>query len=62
MSAAPISIGVYTALVIGLGGYSFDFWALVVATFFQLITCVAVTELASAIPYSSDKFCQIFSG
>jgi hypothetical protein len=62
ISAAPISIGVYTALVIGLGGFPFYIWAFVVAAFFQLITCVAVAEIASAIPHSSGEFYLLFSG
>lgn len=57
ITATPVTVGVYTALTIGLGGFPFYIWALVVASFFQLITCLAIAELASAIPHSSGTWC-----
>lgn len=55
ITASPLSIGVYTSLVIGLGGFPFYIWGLLFATVFQLITCVVIAELASAIPHSSGQ-------
>lgn len=53
ITCAPLCIGAYLALIIGLGGSAFYIWGFLVAAIFQLITCVALAEIASAIPHSS---------
>lgn len=55
VTGAPIAIGTYLSLTIGLGGSPAYFWGFVVMGFFQLTTCLAISELASAIPHSSGK-------
>lgn len=55
VTAAPIAIGTYLSLTIGLGGSPAYFWGYVMMGFFQLTTCLAVSELASALPHSSGK-------
>lgn len=53
LTAAPIGVGAYLALIVGLGGPPFYIWGFLFAAVFQIVTCVAVAELASAIPHSS---------
>jgi amino acid transporter len=53
ISCAPLTIGAYLALVIGLGGSPFYIWGFLFAAIFQLVTCVALAEIASAMPHSS---------
>ncbi|KAL4894125.1 amino acid/polyamine transporter I [Aspergillus ambiguus] len=53
VTGAPIAIGTYLSLTIGLGGSAAYFWGYVMMGFFQLTTCLAMCELASAIPHSS---------
>ncbi|CEO59605.1 hypothetical protein PMG11_04277 [Penicillium brasilianum] len=53
VTGAPIAIGSYLSLTIGLGGSPAYFWGFVMTGFFQLTTCLAISELASAIPHSS---------
>lgn len=53
ITAPPIAIGLYLNLIIGVGGSAYYIWALLFVAFFQLITCFAVAEMASAIPHSS---------
>ncbi|RJE25244.1 hypothetical protein PHISCL_02394 [Aspergillus sclerotialis] len=53
VTGAPIAIGSYLSLTIGLGGSAAYFWGYVMMGFLQLTTCLAVCELASAIPHSS---------
>jgi choline transport protein len=62
VTAPPIAIGTYLSLVVGLGGSPAYFWGFVLMGVMQLATCLAVAELASAIPHSSGetaaKICQ----
>ncbi|KAJ5825833.1 hypothetical protein N7474_002971 [Penicillium riverlandense] len=53
VTGAPIAIGSYLSLTIGLGGSPAYFWGYFMMGFFQLATCLAISELASAIPHSS---------
>lgn len=55
VTSAPIAIGTYLSLIIGLGGSPAYFWGYFMMGFFQLASCLAVCELASAIPHSSGK-------
>lgn len=55
VTGAPIAIGSYLSLTIGLGGSPAYFWGYFMMGFFQLTTCLAMSELASAIPHSSGK-------
>ena len=55
ITAPPIGIGLYLSLIVGVGGFRFYIWGYLFSAFFQLITCLAVAELASAIPHSSGK-------
>lgn len=55
VTGAPIAIGTYLSLIMGLGGSPAYFWGYVVMGFFQLASCMAISELASAIPHSSGK-------
>lgn len=58
LTSAPIAIGFYTSLVIGLGGSPAYFWGFILTGVFQLTVCLAVSELASAIPHSSGSPCS----
>lgn len=53
VTSAPIAIGAYLSLAIGLGGSPAYFWGFFMVGFFQLAVCLAAAELASAIPHSS---------
>ena len=53
ITATPVAIGTYLALSIGTGGPPFFFFDFLYAGFFQIILCLALAELASAIPHSS---------
>ncbi|KAE8167830.1 amino acid/polyamine transporter I [Aspergillus tamarii] len=53
VTSAPIAIGAYLSLAIGLGGSPAYFWGFFMVGFFQLFVCLATAELASAIPHSS---------
>lgn len=55
VTGAPIAIGTYLSLVVGLGGSPAYFWGFVLMGVMQTATCLAVAELASAIPHSSGK-------
>lgn len=56
LTCAPLAIGFYLSMVIGLGGSPAYFWGFVVTGFFQLFVCLAVSELASAIPHSAGSY------
>ncbi|KAM3473670.1 hypothetical protein MY8738_008246 [Beauveria namnaoensis] len=53
VTSAPIAIGAYMSLAIGLGGSPAYFWGFFMVGFFQLLVCLATAELASAIPHCS---------
>ncbi|RMZ78915.1 hypothetical protein DV737_g3695, partial [Chaetothyriales sp. CBS 132003] len=53
VTLAPIAIGTYLSLVVGLGGSPAYFWGFMLMGVMQTTTCLAVAELASAIPHSS---------
>lgn len=55
VTAPPIAIGTYLSLVIGLGGSPAYFWGFILMGVMQTATCLAVAELASAIPHSSGE-------
>jgi amino acid transporter len=55
VTGAPIAIGTYLSLIVGLGGSPAYFWGYIVMGFFQLATCLSIAELASAIPHSSGR-------
>ena len=55
VTATPLALGTYTSLTIGVGGSAGYFWGFIFVGVFQLITCLAVAEIASAIPHSSGK-------
>src|ERR1700742_2068797 len=55
VTAPPIAIGTYLSLVVGLGGSPAYFWGFLLMGVMQTATCLAVAELASAIPHSSGK-------
>lgn len=55
VTGARIAIGTYLSLTIGLGGSPAYIWGFVMMGFFQLMTCLAMAELSSAIPHSSGK-------
>lgn len=58
VTAPPIAIGAYLSLVIGLGGSPAYFWGFILMGVMQTATCLAVAELASAIPHSSGQSCN----
>ncbi|KAL2071013.1 hypothetical protein VTL71DRAFT_14039 [Oculimacula yallundae] len=64
LTAAPIAIGFYLSLVIGLGGSAGYFWDFIMVAVFQMIVCLAVCELASAMPHSSGPahWVQVLAG
>ncbi|KAB8218864.1 amino acid permease-domain-containing protein [Aspergillus novoparasiticus] len=53
VTGAPVAIGTYLSVTIGLGGSPAYIWGFIMMGLFQLTTCLAVAELASAIPHSS---------
>lgn len=53
VTSAPIAIGTYLSLAIGLGGSPAYFWGFLMVGFFQFAMCLAAAELASAMPHSS---------
>jgi hypothetical protein len=53
ITGPPIAMGLYLNLIIGVGGSPYYIWGLLFVIFFQMITCFAVAEIASAIPHSS---------
>ncbi|KIX98633.1 uncharacterized protein Z520_05934 [Fonsecaea multimorphosa CBS 102226] len=53
VTGAPVAIGTYLSLAIGLGGSPAYFWGFLVVGIFQFPVVLAVSELASAIPHSS---------
>jgi hypothetical protein len=55
LTSAPLAIGFYLSMVIGLGGSPAYFWGFIVMGFFQLFVCLAICELASAIPHSAGS-------
>ena len=64
VTSAPIAIGTYMSLAIGLGGSPAYFWGFFMVGFLQLAVCLAAAELASAIPHSSGMYpglCKISS-
>lgn len=59
VTGAPLTIGSYLSLAVGLGGSAGYFWGFLMVGFFQLVVCLAVCELASAIPHSSGLFLHL---
>lgn len=55
VTSAPIAIGAYLSLAIGLGGSPAYFWGFFAVGLLQLAACLAAAELASAIPHSSGE-------
>ena len=55
LTSAPLAIGFYLSMVIGLGGSPAYFWGFILMGFFQVFVCLAVCELASAIPHSAGS-------
>jgi hypothetical protein len=55
ITAAPLAMGLYLSLVVGVGGSPFFIWGFVFVVFFQMIVCFTVAEVASAIPHSSGQ-------
>lgn len=55
VTSAPVAIGTYLSLAIGLGGSPAYFWGYFIVGLFQFATCLATAELASAIPHSSGS-------
>ncbi|OQU98455.1 hypothetical protein CLAIMM_04241 [Cladophialophora immunda] len=53
ITGAPVAIGTYLSLVVGLGGSPAYFWGYILTGFFQFAVALAAAELASAIPHSS---------
>lgn len=53
ITGAPLTVGTYLSLSIGVGRSPAFFWGFIVVAFFNGITCLAVAELASAFPHSS---------
>lgn len=53
VTCAPIAIGTYLSLAIGLGGSPAYFWGFFMVGFFQFAMCLVTAELASAMPHSS---------
>lgn len=51
ITAAPISIGSFLALAIGLGGPPFFFYGFLFTGLGQLILCLAAAEIASSRPH-----------
>jgi choline transport protein len=60
VTATPLALGTYTSLTIGVGGSAGYFWGFIFVGIFQFITCLAVAEIASAIPHSSGE--SMFAG
>jgi len=56
ITATPIAIGTMLALAIGVGGPPFFFYEYLFAGVGQLFLCVAMAEVASAIPHSTGMF------
>lgn len=55
ITCAPLTVGAYLSLIVGLGGSPFYIWGILCAVIFQLITCIALAEIASAMPHSSGN-------
>lgn len=55
VTAAPVAIGTYLSLVVGLGGSPTYFWGYILTGCFQFAVALAISELASAVPHSSGK-------
>lgn len=53
VTGAPLTLGTYLSLTIGVGGSPAYFWGFIMVGFFQLAVGLAVSELASAIPHTS---------
>ncbi|KFY92623.1 hypothetical protein V500_04120 [Pseudogymnoascus sp. VKM F-4518 (FW-2643)] len=53
VTAAPLTLGMYMSLSVGLGGAPFYFWGFIFVGIMQFIGALAVSEIASALPHSS---------
>lgn len=53
ITAAPISMGAYLSLAIGVGGSPVYFGAYIFAVGLNLFVCLSLAEMASAFPHSS---------
>jgi choline transport protein len=56
VSATPLTVGSNLALAIGVGGSPMFFYGFLFTGFFQMILCLAMAELASAMPHSSGQY------
>lgn len=55
ITAAPISMGAYLALAIGVGGPPVYFGAYIFSVGLNMFVCVSLAEMASAFPHSSGN-------
>ena len=53
ITATPLTAGTYLALAVGVGGSPIFFYEYIFAAFFQIVLCLGMAEIASAIPHSS---------
>ncbi|KAH9222222.1 amino acid/polyamine transporter I [Leptodontidium sp. 2 PMI_412] len=53
LTSAPLALGLYLSLVVGLGGSPVFVWGFLLVGVVQLTQCLAIAELASAIPHSA---------
>lgn len=56
ISATPLTVGSILALAIGFGGSPMFFYGFLFTGFFQMILCLAMAEIASAMPHSSGQY------
>ena len=56
ISVTPLTVGCNLALAIGVGGSPMFFYRFVFTGFFQLILCLALAEMSSAMPSSSGQY------
>lgn len=55
LTSAPLALGLYLSLVVGLGGSPVFVWGFLLVGVVQLTQCLAIAELASAIPHSAGQ-------
>lgn len=55
LTSAPLALGLYLSLVVGLGGSPVFVWGFLLVGVMQLAPCLAIAELASAIPHSAGQ-------
>ena len=57
-TSAPIAIGTYLSVVVGVGGSPVFFFGFILCSVFAMMICLVLAEMSAVYPHSSGQFSQ----